>query len=109
MASVSELGRKRISIGALALLVSACGTLPVSKGPEPVMPATWQAPIAVDATTIDAGWWRHYGSAELDRLVEEALAADDNLFQAQLARYTATASLVKTLGGSWSAGDGSSG
>jgi NodT family efflux transporter outer membrane factor (OMF) lipoprotein len=90
-----------LSILMAALLTSACATLPAPTGPRVA-----KAPDAYAATqTLSADavawpvdtWWKAYGDAQLDGLVDEALVGSPTLAQAEarLRRAQALASQAK--------------
>ncbi len=58
------------------MLLDACSLVPEYRRPEPVAPKRWKhetpSPASV-ATEVSANWWKLFGSAELDRLISEAL------------------------------------
>lgn len=66
----------RLAAGSLALLLSACA------GPRPAIPPAaevapppqWRDSGAGSDVALDAHWWRSFGDATLDGLVEAALA-----------------------------------
>lgn len=66
---------------AMGLVLAGCATAPAVNGSAvaPALPAQWGTPAgpAVDAVTQD--WWRSFGSAELDRLVQQAGAQSSDL------------------------------
>ncbi|MEO3727103.1 efflux transporter outer membrane subunit [Pseudomonas syringae] len=64
--------KSRLSLLTVCLMLSACGN-PVQRpdsGLQP--PATWQSPHGASVARIDPQWWKQFGSAELDRLIEQA-------------------------------------
>lgn len=65
---------------ALALLLAGCAGAPPPK-PLPAAPsAEWSAQDpALTGTAMRFDWWTAFGSAELDRLVREALAANHEI------------------------------
>lgn len=67
--------------GILALLVSACaGPRPATPPAAAVTPpAQWREGRAGSPTAIDAQWWRSFGDATLDGLVEAALARNADI------------------------------
>lgn len=70
----------------VAVILSACASAP-SIPPLPTeMPATWlHAPQGASASAPDLrGWWKAFGDARLDRLVERALADNLGVRQAML-------------------------
>lgn len=86
---------------ATALLASACATLPaatparVAKAPDAY--AATQALAAPEAAWPTDAWWKAYGDAQLDSLVDEALSGSPTLAQAEarLRRAQALASQAK--------------
>ena len=80
---------------AAGLLLSACNLGPRYVRPDIAAPANWtpvtprstpsQPPTPDDASWPDPQWWRQFHSAELDRLIEQAHSANDDL-QAAVAR-----------------------
>jgi NodT family efflux transporter outer membrane factor (OMF) lipoprotein len=91
-----------VSILLAALLTSACATMPaatparVAKAPEAY--ATAQTLATADATAWPAdAWWKAYGDAQLDALVDEALTGSPTLAQAEarLRRAQALANQAK--------------
>jgi len=69
---------------ALALLLAGCAGAPPPK-PLPAAPsAEWSAQDpALTGATMRFDWWTAFGSPELDRLVDEALAANHEIAAAQ--------------------------
>jgi NodT family efflux transporter outer membrane factor (OMF) lipoprotein len=106
-------------IATVALTLSACAVGPDYVRPQAAAPAHlkeaqgWQPARPADAVPRGA-WWKVFGDADLDALMPQAAAANQNLAAAQ-ARYrqaTATsaqarAALFPTLGASASATRGS--
>ncbi|WP_246263285.1 efflux transporter outer membrane subunit [Caulobacter soli] len=76
-----------VSILLAALLTSACATMPaatparVAKTPDAY--ATAQTLAASDAAWPADTWWKGYGDAQLNGLVDEALAGSPTLAQAE--------------------------
>jgi outer membrane protein TolC len=98
----SREGGVTVSILLAALLTSACATMPaatparVAKAPEAY--ATTQTLPASDAAAWPAdAWWKAYGDAQLDALVDEALTGSPTLAQAEarLRRAQALANQAK--------------
>lgn len=74
----------RFPILACALGVLAGCVAPARPNLKPDLPATWRNATAASAPAPDLrGWWKAFSDAELDRLVDQALA--DNLTIAQAA------------------------
>ncbi|HYR33722.1 MAG TPA: efflux transporter outer membrane subunit [Burkholderiales bacterium] len=67
---------RRILISSLALL-AACATPPPAQQAKVELPAAWKESAPPYAE--DGRWWRIYQDAELDNLVEEALARNSDL------------------------------
>ncbi|RIX41925.1 MAG: TolC family protein [Rhodocyclales bacterium GT-UBC] len=68
----------------LAAGVAVLGAVPFYAGASdaPIVPARWQAayvPGEAGEADVDSAWWRGFGDAELDRLVESALLANRDL------------------------------
>jgi NodT family efflux transporter outer membrane factor (OMF) lipoprotein len=96
---------KRALILAL-LLASACTPGPkpdlsVAKPPErageTIAPASGGAQTLIAGSLVERGWWKRFGSAELNALVDRALAANNDLAaaQASLKQARALARAVK--------------
>lgn len=92
---------------ALALiLLSGCNLMPAFELPTGELPTEWRnADNAEPQSAIEADWWRHFGSAELDRLVAKALrdnndlaAAVQRVEQARAQAKIAAAPLLPTAG-----------
>jgi NodT family efflux transporter outer membrane factor (OMF) lipoprotein len=91
-----------VSILLAALLTSACATMPaatparVAKTPEAYATAQTLATTDAAAWPADA-WWKAYGDAQLDALVDEALTGSPTLAQAEarLRRAQALANQAK--------------
>ncbi len=64
---------------AAAFALGACATAggPPARAPE--MPPAWSEPGAADAATLTRDWWRRFGSAELSRLIDDAVRASPDL------------------------------
>lgn len=88
-------GTPRLAALAAALLLAGCANL---SGIEPQ--AQVRAPASLQPGAADAAvptqWWRGFGDAQLDRLVERALADNPNLrvAQARLARARAVSEVA---------------
>ncbi|MDP2601301.1 MAG: efflux transporter outer membrane subunit [Deltaproteobacteria bacterium] len=69
---------------AFSLALSACSLAPTYERPQMAVPAGWSsvAGIGVNAQTSPTPFWRELGSADLDRLVELALAQNLDLVAA---------------------------
>lgn len=74
----------------VAALAAGCAVQPDYKRPAIELPAAWKESGA--SLAQDGRWWRIYGDAALDRLVEEALS-----FNADLARAVARVDEARAL------------
>ena len=63
-----------------AVAIAGCAQPPAYERPAIELPAAWKASAPAYAT--DGRWWKVYGDAELDRLVEEAFARNTDLAEA---------------------------
>ncbi|MCU0121398.1 efflux transporter outer membrane subunit [Pseudomonas sp. B2M1-30] len=91
--------KPRLSLLTVCLLLSACGS-PVQRpdsGLQP--PATWQSPHGASVARIDPQWWKQFGSAELDRLIEQARVGSFDL-AAAMARVRQAQAGTVIAGGS---------
>jgi multidrug efflux system outer membrane protein len=79
----------------IALLVAACSVGPQFKLPDVMLPTKWKhggAASVADLPMPDE-WWRLFGSADLNRLVEQSLESNQEL-RAALARLETARALV---------------
>jgi cobalt-zinc-cadmium resistance protein CzcA len=94
-------------IGSLA----GCAVGPDFHAPAPPTTSTYAPPEALATTVegqtlhpgqaVDAAWWRAFGSAELDALVDEALRANPDLKSADAALRQAREQLAAQRGALW--------
>lgn len=66
----------------LASALAGCAVGTPYQRPDVAMPATWEGTAkanAASAATVTADWWKQFGNAELDQLMEQALAANHDL------------------------------
>ena len=92
---------------AVPMSLAACSLVPDYQSPDMAMPPAFDgtaAPAAVEIEPVSAQWWTRFGSPELDGLMTEALAANQELAaalhriaQARAAVRVAGASLSPTL------------
>ncbi|MDX1551800.1 MAG: efflux transporter outer membrane subunit, partial [Marinobacter sp.] len=97
----------RVLILAMAVGVFAgCATTSSIDRPELAMGETWNAPKVVTENTVppDSLWWQAFGSAELDRLIQQAFdqspdlaAMAERVFQAEQQARIAGSSLFPSL------------
>jgi NodT family efflux transporter outer membrane factor (OMF) lipoprotein len=91
---------RRTSLPLAAVLgLSACAALPDSQPHAALIqaPALGLSPHAGAAVTLQEQWWRQFGDAQLDRLIDGALASNPSLkvAQARLARAQAGADITE--------------
>lgn len=100
------------TLALVALLsLSACSLTPALTKPELPLPQSYSAAVSdPDAQAVNAQWWQRFGSAELDALMVEALAANHDLAaavarieQSRASATAARASLLPTVNASASA------
>ncbi|TMH45142.1 MAG: efflux transporter outer membrane subunit [Betaproteobacteria bacterium] len=65
------------SLASAALIFLGCATPPPAQPPRVELPATWKE--AAPRFAEDGRWWRIYQDAELDKLVDEAIARNADL------------------------------
>jgi multidrug efflux system outer membrane protein len=95
---------------AMALALAGCINLaPKYQRPAAELPADWSAPEGQSAAALGAQWWKIYGDAPLDRMVDEALAHNANLAVAVARVDEARALLGETRSGQFPTVDGSYG
>jgi NodT family efflux transporter outer membrane factor (OMF) lipoprotein len=63
----------------ILLLTTACATTSPVPAPQVGAPAGWSEPPTADAAAVSADWWQRFGSAELQTLIDEALAGSPDL------------------------------
>jgi NodT family efflux transporter outer membrane factor (OMF) lipoprotein len=99
------------SAALFALLLAGCSMVPEYERPATPTPKAWPAEAVVRASAepVTAEWWRRFGSSELDGLIAEAMAANQDLAaamaridQARANARVAGAPLLPTLDGSGS-------
>ncbi len=97
----------RLAVLASSMSLAACSLMPDYQPPEMAMPAAFDGTAtaaAVEVEPVSARWWARFGSPELDGLMIQALAANQELAaalhriaQARAALRVAGASLSPTL------------
>ena len=92
---------KSLAFAAL-LSLTACSLTPTLTKPELPLPQSYSAAVSSpDAQAVSAQWWQRFGSAELDALMAEALAANHDLAAAvariEQSRASATAARASLL------------
>ncbi len=86
----------------ILLTLSACTVGPKFKLPDVLLPTKWKngATASVSDLPVPGEWWRLFGSSELNRLVEQALASNQEL-RGALARVETTRALVGVQQADW--------
>lgn len=69
----------RIISAATAALIAGCAVGPDYQRPEVDLPTSWEGVPAKGVAATGDRWWSIYGDPALDRLVEEALARNQDL------------------------------
>jgi multidrug efflux system outer membrane protein len=94
----------------MTLALGGCINLaPNYQRPAAELPADWSTPEGQSAATLGAQWWKIYGDAQLDRMVDEALAHNANLAVAVARVDEARALLGETRSGQFPTVDASYG
>jgi multidrug efflux system outer membrane protein len=94
----------------MTLALGGCINLaPNYQRPAAELPADWSTPEGQSAATLGAQWWKLYGDAQLDRMVDEALAHNANLAVAVARVDEARALLGETRSGQFPTVDASYG
>src|SRR5216110_312792 len=71
---------RHILTSSLVLLLASCSTQPPYERPRVELPAAWKE--SAPRFAEEGRWWRIYQDAELDRLVDEAIARNTDLLVA---------------------------
>src|SRR5665213_4405987 len=100
------LGLRTLTLAA-TLLLAACNLGPHYVRPAIPAPAAWTPTVAASPSSQpsppdnngwpDAQWWRAFGSPELDRLIDQAQLANDDL-KAAVARVEQSDAQVRIAG-----------
>ncbi len=87
-----------LTLGALAATLAGCAVGPDYQSPAVELPAQYAEP-AVPATpsALQNGWWKLFGDARLDQLVEQAQRHNSDL-QAALARIEEAEAAMREVG-----------
>ncbi|MGH6927063.1 MAG: TolC family protein, partial [Dongiaceae bacterium] len=85
----------------LAAVTAGCSLVPDYQRPSVPVPQDWTAAgnATVAAVSISPVWWQQFGSAELDSLMTEALAANQDL-AAAMARIDQARAISRIAGAS---------
>lgn len=98
---------------ALCLALAGCAAAPAANDARtlPALPAQWPSSGGTAADAVTQDWWRSFGSAELDRLVQQAGAQSHDLAaaaarvrQAEASARQAGAALLPDVSASLDAG-----
>lgn len=94
--------KKSVSVIALVVLLSGCNLTPEYQRPQTALPDTWLAATEKAAeknAAVEATWWKGFKSAELNTLVDTAIAHNNDLLAA-LERIEQARASVKISGAS---------
>ena len=85
---------KTLTLAVLATLLAGCAQTTPPQDTALPLPAAWQANSAAKpgAAVLSDSWWQLFGAAELNRLVDQALAGSPDLAQAAARLQQAQAS-----------------
>ncbi len=91
--------RIKQGIFGVLLLLAGCSLVPDYQRPADAAPEAWknQTPKPTSGATISPDWWKLFGSAELDRLITEALSNNRDL-TAAIQRIDQFRALAKIAG-----------
>jgi NodT family efflux transporter outer membrane factor (OMF) lipoprotein len=64
---------------AVALALTGCSVTSPMLTPDVAAPAAWNEPAGAAATAVSPDWWKRFDSAELQSLVDQALAGSPDL------------------------------
>lgn len=71
---------RRVSKALVAsTLLTACNLVPEFQSPAADVPVDWKTSDASSNSEVDPEWWKTFGSIELERLIQEALAYNNDL------------------------------
>ena len=71
--------KKLLTLSLPFLLLTGCSMIPDFKTPASEVPSVWSDTAATESSAIAQAWWRGFGSQELDKLMDEALANNNDL------------------------------
>lgn len=69
----------RLLLGGLLISATACNLLTEYQRPTIETPAQWHEPAQTASTSVDPQWWQAFASNQLNRLMREALAYNNDL------------------------------
>lgn len=82
------------------VILSGCIQGPNFQKPDDPLPAAWKERASVSDLPLPAEWWKLFGSSELNRLVSQALAGNQDL-KAALAKVETARALVGVKRADW--------
>lgn len=88
-----------LTVPLLTLLLASCSMAPEYQRPPVDSLAEWSAEHDAQAPAVDPAWWRNFGSAELNDMIDGALEENNNL-QAGLHRIEQSRAVLKAAGAS---------
>ncbi|MBB2776592.1 UNVERIFIED_ORG: NodT family efflux transporter outer membrane factor (OMF) lipoprotein [Comamonas terrigena] len=97
--ATAKAGRAAVLVPALAAaLLTACAPLPpaVPDNAQVQLPAQWSTQPEASTAAITAQWWQQLGDAQLDALVQQALANNTEVLTAAARVQEAQANLAAT-------------
>ncbi|WP_248744216.1 MULTISPECIES: efflux transporter outer membrane subunit [unclassified Pseudomonas] len=71
--------KAHLTLLAASVLLAACGSLAPRPDSGLQPPPTWQSPEHPGASQSDRQWWTHFGSSELDQLIDQARLGSHDL------------------------------
>jgi NodT family efflux transporter outer membrane factor (OMF) lipoprotein len=83
----------------LTAVLAGCSLIPTYERPSAPVPAAWSSPPAdpAKAVAVTADWWQHFQSPELDRMMDQALAYNQDI-AAAIARIDQARAAVRIAG-----------
>ncbi len=81
----------------VVVLLSGCSLIPGYERPNMDVPSAWTASDAGSPTMIAKDWWKNFNSAELNTLMDRALAQNNDL-NASIARVEQARGLARAAG-----------
>lgn len=76
--------KSKLSTISVVLFLTACNLVPDFQRPDVETPKQWRdAGLTPQESAVDPQWWQAFGSAELKRLITEALAYNNDLAAAR--------------------------
>ncbi len=85
------------TVAIASLLTAGCAVGPDYRRPEPRVAAAWMEPVALGE--VDTAWWRAFGDAGLDALIDRAIASAPDVREARARLAEARANRDAARGG----------